>query len=192
MRAGAKVLRRSLAALGAATVAVLPPLDASAQIRAELQGGMTIGSHSASAAALDMDPSVSAGLTVSMDVWRPDFAVFGGYMRTAFGCEEGYCTNVGYTIVGNHGALGVEWAPGRWWMRSGLLLGAVTAGKVGTAPKFGVGILAAAGFTVGTGKVRLKPGASYRWMQASTESESGARALALSLDFGIEYLVRGN
>lgn len=158
-------------------------------LRAEFLGGMTIGSHTASAAALDMAPSVSLGVGASMSVWRPDFAVFAAYQRASFGCEEGYCLNRGYTVTGNHGAVGVEWAPRRAWMRAGLLFGVVTAGDTGS--NFGIGVLGAAGFTVDAGKLRLKPGVSYRWMQAATDAEPNAKAIALGLEFGLDYLLGG-
>lgn len=161
-------------------------------IRAELLGGMTIGSHSRSAAALDMDPSVSLGVGAAISVWRPDFSVFAGYIRTSFGCEEGYCTSVGYDIVGNHAAVGAEWGPGRGWLRAGLMFGTVTAGEVGSSPNFGIGVLGAAGIAVGAGKLRFKPGATYRWMQAATETEPGAQAIALGLEIGFDYVVGGD
>lgn len=163
--------------------------QAAGGLRVEFLGGMTIGSHTASAAALDMAPSVSLGVGASMSVWRPDFAVFAAYQRAAFGCEEGYCLNRGYTVTGNHGAVGLEWAPRRAWMRAGLLFGVVTAGDAGS--NFGIGVLGAGGFTLDAGKLRLKPGVSYRWMQAATETEPNAKAIALGLEFGLDYLLGG-
>ena len=159
-------------------------------LRVEMLGGMTIGSHTESAAGLDMAPSASFGIGASMGVWRPDFAVFAAFQRAAFGCEEGYCVNAGHTVAGNHGAVGVEWAPSRAWMRAGLLLGVVKAGDVGS--NFGIGVLGAGGFTAGTGKLRFKPGVSYRWMQAATEAEPDAKAIALGLEIGLDYLLGGN
>lgn len=158
--------------------------------RVEILGGMTIGSHTASAAALDMAPSISLGVGASMSVWRRDFAVFAAYQRATFGCEEGYCLNRGYTVAGNHGAVGVEWAPRRVWLRAGLLFGVVSAGDVGS--NFGIGVLGGGGFTVDAGKLRLKPGVSYRWMQAATETEPNAKAIALGLEVGLDYVLGGH
>ncbi len=192
----------AVAILTAAMASGLPPFTAHAQdaetsnaaveggLRVELLGGMTIGSHTASAAALDMAPSVSLGIGASMSVWQPDFAVFAAFQRMAFGCEEGYCRNQARTVAGNHGAVGVEWAPRRGWMRAGLLLGVVKAGEVGS--DFGIGVLGAGGFTVDSGKLRLKPGVSYRWMQAGTDSEPNAKAIALGLEVGLDYVLGGN
>lgn len=192
----------AVAALAVAAASGLAPAGARAQeagtrdaavesgLRVELLGGMTIGSHTASAAALDMAPSVSFGIGASMGVWRPDFAVFAAYQRAAFGCEEGYCVNTRRTVAGNHGAVGIEWAPRRAWIRAGLLLGVVKAGDVGS--NFGIGVLGGGGFTVDKGKLRLKPGVSYRWMQASTDAKPNARAIALGLEIGFDYLLGGN
>lgn len=164
--------------------------EGSGGLRVELLGGMTIGSHTASGAALDVAPAISLGVGASMSVWRSDFAVFAAYHRATFGCEEGYCLNRGYTVTGNHGAVGVEWAPRRAWMRAGLLFGVVTSG--GTGGNFGIGVLGGGGFTVAAGKLRLKPGVSYRWMQAATDAEPDAKALALGLEVGLDYLLGGS
>ena len=74
--------------LGTMMGAVLLHGSVAAQTQAEFRGGLTIGSHSASAAALDVAPSVSFDLVIRRQV-LPSFAVFGGFFRTAFGCEEG-------------------------------------------------------------------------------------------------------
>ena len=91
---------------------------AGAQMQAEVRGGLTVGSHSASAAALDIAPAVSFDVALKRQV-TPSIAVFGGFFRTAFGCEEGFCKERNLTVVGNHGALGAEWGAAGAWLRAG-------------------------------------------------------------------------
>lgn len=165
--------------------------SASAQMQAEVRGGLTIGNHSGSAAALDIDPSISFDVVVRRQV-HSSFAVFGGYYRTAFGCNEGYCKDQdpAITIVGNHGVLGVEWGSGGPWLRTGLMLGTTGAGDRGDPPTMGIGIHAAGGLTVGSGRFRFLPGLSYRRMAATSESDDD-HATALSLDIGFAFQLGG-
>lgn len=164
-------------------VAALPSSAAAAQIQTELRTGLTVGSHSGSAAALDFAPSWSFDLVVRKQMWER-VALFGGYYRTAFGCEEGYCTDQDVTVVGNHGAVGAEWGSGGPWLRMGILFGATNAGSGGASPDLGIGLLGAAGLVVGGGRVSFMPGISYRWMTANSARDSD-RAIALALDVGV-------
>ncbi len=163
---------------------------AAAQTQAELRGGLTVGSISNSAAALEIAPSMSFDIVVRRQI-HPRIAAFGGYFRTAFGCEEGYCKEKEITITGNHGALGVEWGRGGPWVRLGLLFGSTRAGSEGESPDLGVGVHGAAGLSVGTGRFRFLPGVSYRWLSANTPSNS-AHAVALALDLGVGIQVGGD
>lgn len=162
---------------------------------AEVLTGLTIGSHSRSGAALDVVPRVSVDVVVKREVAR-DLSVFGGYFRTAFGCEEGFCAGTDLTVVGNHGALGTEWAPtlswvpGQPWLRAGLLFGATEVGMAGDDPEFGPGILVGVGATGSIGRLVLMHGVSYRWLTANTAS-SRAHAVALSLHLGFGMKLNG-
>ena len=178
-------IRTNVATAAALAASALTPGWAAAQIQAEVRGGLTVGSHSASAAALDIAPSMSFDVVVKSQM-MPSIAVFGGFFRTAFGCEEGYCTDRDIMVVGNHGALGAEWSRGAPWIRAGLLFGTTQAGTEGEPSKPGIGMHAAAGLAIGGGRFRFLPGVSYRWLSASTASASDhAVALALDLGFGI-------
>ena len=165
--------------------------SASGQMQAEVRGGLTIGSHSGSAASLDIAPSISLDVVVRRQI-LPAFAVFGGYFRTAFGCIEGFCKDQdpGITVVGNHGVLGVEWGSGGPWLRTGLMVGTTGAGSLGDAPIIGIGIHAAGGLTVGSGRFRFLPGLSYRRMAAKSASDDD-HATALSMDVGFAYQLGG-
>ena len=176
-------------ALGTIMGAVLLHSSAAAQTQAEFRGGLTVGSHSASAAALDVAPSVSFDLVIRRQV-LPSFAVFGGFFRTAFGCEDGFCTDRDLTVVGNHGALGAEWGRGGPWLRAGVLLGVTSVGSEGERSDLGLGFHGTGGLTVGAGRVRFLPGVSYRWWSASTPSASD-HAIALALDLGLAFQLGG-
>lgn len=159
--------------------------------QAELHAGVSVGSHSASAAALDIVPKISMDVVFKRRV-HPSWSAFGGYYRTAFGCEEGFCTGLDLSIVGNHGVLGAEWTPeltwltGDPWLRAGLLFGFTEAGTRGDAPQFGPGIDVGAGGIVSFGRLLLLPGFSYRRLSANTASDSAhAHALTLHMGFGI-------
>ena len=171
--------------LAAVAGAVLTPASGAAQFQAEVRGGLTVGSHSASAAALDIAPAMSFDLVVKRQM-LPSMAIYGGFFRTSFGCEEGYCKGREILVVGSHGALGAEWSGGVPWIRAGLLYGTTEAGTLGEAPEAGIGIHTAAGLSIGSGRFKFLPGVSYRWLSASTASASDhAVALALDLGFGI-------
>ena len=162
---------------------------AAAQFQAEVRGGLTVGSIEGSAAALDIAPLLSYDVIVKRQV-MPAVAVFGGFFRTAFGCEEGFCTGKDITVVGNHGALGAEWTGGLPWLRLGVLFGTTRAGTEGEAPEAGAGVHAAAGLNVGAGRLRFLPGVSYRWLSANTPSSSD-HAVALALDLGFGFAIGG-
>ncbi len=183
MRARGVVRTAAWAALLAG--AALAPGRAGAQMQAEVRGGLTVGSHSGSAAALDIAPAMSFDVVVKRQM-TPSVAVFGGFFRTSFGCEEGFCKDRDIVVVGNHGALGAEWAGGTPWVRAGLLFGTTQAGTLGEDPEPGMGLHAAAGLAIGSGRFRFLPGVSYRWLSAGTASAADhAVALALDLGFGI-------
>ena len=181
--------RRSITTLLLGATLVLPG-SVSGQMQAEVRSGLTVGSHSASAAALDIAPSISLDVVVRQQV-HPSFAVFGGYFRTSVGCTEGFCKeqDPAITFVGNHGVAGIEWGGGGPWLRGGLMLGTVSAGSRGDTPTMGIGMHGAGGLTVGSGRFRFLPGLSYRWMKMTSASDDD-HVTAISLDLGFAYQLR--
>lgn len=159
------------------------------QTAVEVRAGASIGSHSASAAALDIVPKPSFDLVVKAEV-IPTLSAFGGYYRTAFGCDDGFCIKRDVTVVGNHVAVGAEWVPDipqllfQPWLRAGFLFGTTEAGTEGEAPSAGIGADAGVGLEVALGRVHVLPGVSYRYLTANTES-STAEAVALSFHVGL-------
>ena len=81
-------------ALGAA----LAHAPAAGQTHAELRGGLTVGNHTATLAGLDIAPALSFEALLIQQV-TPRLSVYGGYLRTAFGCEEGFCLDRDLTVT---------------------------------------------------------------------------------------------
>lgn len=175
----------------AAALAHAPAAAQTGQMQAELRGGITVGNHTAHYSGLDIVPGLSLDVVVRRQI-HSSFALYGGYFRTAFGCEEGYCEDRDpkISVVGNHGVLGVEWNARKPWIRGGIMFGSTRAGELGGDPSPGMGFHAAAGLTVGTGQFRFLPGLSYRWMSA-TQGDSEVHAVALAVDLGFAYSLGG-
>ena len=165
------------------------------QLRMEVRGGMSIGSHSESAAKLDLAPKPSFDVLVRREV-IPTLSVFGGYYRTTFGCLEGFCTDRDITVVANHGAVGAQWVPylpqlplGPW-LRGGVLVGSTRAGTEGADPNIGFGLDFGVGLQARMGPMLFRPGMSYRYLTANTAA-SNAYAIALSAHIGLEFALGG-
>jgi len=177
--------------------AALAHAPAAAQMQVEARGGVTVGNHTANHSGLDIVPGVSLDVVIRREILR-SVAVYGGYFRTSFGCEEGFCVDKDITVVGNHGALGVEWAPpgmeerpAQPWVRAGVMFGSTKAGTLGEdSPEAGIGFHMAAGLSVGSGQFRFLPGVSYRRLSA-TQGETTGHAVALAVDFGFAYRLGG-
>ena len=158
-------------------------ITAAAQTYVELRGGFTAGSHTATAAGFDFAPKLSYEALVIRHI-TPLLGVYGGYMQTAFGCEEGFCLDRDLTVTGSHGVLGAEARKAWAWLRLGLLLGVTEVGTEGEDPDLGPGFQARAGVTFGWDRITLRPGLSYRRMGANTPSSSD-HAVAVGADLGV-------
>jgi len=189
MVAKALVLAAALAHAPAAAQTV--PAVQTGEMQAEVRGGITVGNHTAHHSGLDIAPGLSVDVVIRRQI-LPAIAVYGGYFRTAFVCEEGYCEDPypNISVVGNHGVLGVEWNARRPWVRGGIMVGSTKAGELGDDPSMGMGFHAAVGLTVGTGQFRFLPGLSYRWMSA-TQGDDKGHAVALAVDLGFAYRLGG-
>jgi len=163
--------------------ALLLSTPLSGQIDVEVRGGAAIGSHTGTAAGLDRLPRFSYEALVLLGV-KPGVGVYGGFVRTAFGCEEGFCLDRDLTVVGQHGAVGVELTRGSPWLRLGLLVGVTEVGTEGEASDLGLGVHGALGFTIGSGRVRFLPGLSYRRFSAGSQA-SPDHATAVTVDLGV-------
>lgn len=155
---------------------------AAGQTSAEVRGGVAVGGHSGTAAGMEMVPSAAFDVLVLRQV-TPLFRIYGGLTRTSFGCEEGFCLDLNPTVTGTHGVVGAEAQVAKAWGRLGILFGKTEVGDQDDAD-MGPGIQLAAGFVVGTGRVQILPGLSYRWMSAKTPAVS-EHAIALGADVGI-------
>jgi hypothetical protein len=157
--------------------------DLAAQVRAELRGGLAVGSHTGTAAGLDIAPSVSFEALIVKPLGER-LSVYGGLVRTGFGCEEGFCLERDVTVTGTHGALGVELGREGPWLRLGALFGRTEVGTEGEPSDLGPGVHVGAGLRWGSGRVLFMPGASYRWLSANSPAGS-EHAVALALDLGL-------
>ena len=176
-----------------------PAAAQTGQMQVEVRGGLTVGSITGSGAALDVVPAVSLDVVVRRQILQ-SIAVYGGYVRTSFGCEEGFCLDrePSITVVGNHGVLGVEWDPPGMeqigvqpWVRAGAMFGTTRAGTIGDDPwEPGIGVHVAVGLSVGSGTFRFLPGVSYRWMSA-TQGDDKGHAVAVAVDLGFAYRIGG-
>ena len=115
---------------------------------------------------------------------HPHVTVSAGYVRTAFGCREGFCRGREPTVTGRHAAIGAELSGGWLWGRVGVLYGTTRVGTEGEAPRAGPGLEAGAGLRLRLGRARIGPGLSWRRMSADTPSSSD-HAVALGFDLGV-------
>jgi hypothetical protein len=175
--------------LAAALGVILFPQTALAQLHIELRGGAAVGNHTATAAGLDFVPKpYFEGLVVRRI--KPRYSLYGGYARTAFGCQEGFCVDRDLTVTGSHGLLGVEGRRGWAWVRLGVLWGTTEVGTEGAPTDPGLGIHTGAGFVLGSGRITFLPGVSYRWLSAKTPSSSD-HAAVLVADLGVAIRLAG-
>ena len=158
---------------------------AAAQISVEARGGLAVGSHTSTAASLEWAPALSYEIRIARRL-RPQVAVSAGYVRTAFGCSEGFCRGREPTVTGNHAALGAELSRGWLWGRVGVLYGTTRVGTEGETPRAGPGLEAGAGLRIRLGRARIGPGLSWRRMSADTPSSTD-HAVALGFDLGVAF-----
>jgi len=163
-----------LLAFGAAT-------SASAQVTLDVKNALTIGALSSSEAGLEAKPGWSLEASLGYGV-NPSLTVFGGYARTAFGCDEGFCSGIDVKVSGNHGLLGLEVNKGAPFARVALLYGKTSVTGSDDA-EAGLGVRLGIGGSFG-GSVRIRPGISFSWMDAST-ADLSANAAAFSFGLGV-------
>ena len=160
---------------------------ARAQTSLEVRSGLTVGNHTSTAAGLEWVPDLSHEVRIARRL-RPQVSVSAGYVRTAFGCREGFCRGREPTVTGQHVTLGAELSRGWLWGRVGVLYGTTRVGTEGEAPKAGPGLEAGAGFRLRFGRLSVGPGLSWRRMSADTPSSTDhAVALAFDLGVGLEF-----
>jgi hypothetical protein len=174
---------RTVTLIAAALGILVAQNPASGQTYVELRGGFTAGSHSATASGFDFAPGPAFQALVIHQI-KPRISLFGGYARTTFGCEEGFCLDRDLTVSGSHAVVGAEGSTGWAWLRLGVLVGSIEVGTEGESPDTGPGFQVGAGVSGNWGRLSLRPGLSYRWMSANTPSSSD-HAVALGADLGI-------
>ncbi|MYC88275.1 MAG: hypothetical protein F4X22_08580 [Gemmatimonadales bacterium] len=156
---------------------------AAAQMSVDVRSGLTVGNHTATAAGLEWAPALSYEIRIARRL-HPQVAVAAGYVRTSFGCREGFCRGREPTVTGNHAVLGAELSRGWLWGRVGVLYGTMRVGTEGETPRAGPGVEAGAGLRLRLGRLHVGPGLSWRRMSADTPSSSD-HAVALGFDLGV-------
>ena len=157
-----------------------------AQIYAEFRGGTAVGSHTATAAAMEVEPGLSVAGLVSLQT-SGALSLYVGFVRTQFGCANGFCTDRDITFTGNDVRLGLTLSRGGPWLQLGLLYGGT--GVETDDLNGGIGIEAGLGLAFSAGKLRFSPGLMYRRHHASTAIRKD-HAVSLSLDLGIGLQLR--
>ena len=152
-----------------------------AQIYAEVRGGTAVGSHTATAAAMELEPGLSVAGLISLQT-SGALGLYAGFVRTQFGCTNGFCTDREITFTGNNARLGLSLTRGGPWMQLGLLYGGT--GTDGDNLNGGIGFEAGLGLAFSAGKIRFSPGLIYRRHNASTAIRKD-HAVSLSFDLGI-------
>lgn len=169
--------------LVAAPLFVLGARPLSGQLHLEVRGGAGVGAHSETQANLDLVPRPTYEALV---LWalRPRVSLYGGFVRTSFGCEEGFCLGRDLTVAGHHGVVGVEVSRGMLWARMGGLYGVTRVGSEGEAPGPAPGVEVRLGASLGSGRLRFLPGVSLRRLGAA---DQGGHATALTADIGVRF-----
>jgi len=157
-----------------------------AQIYAEVRGGTAVGSHTATAAAMELEPGLSVAGLISLQT-SGALGLYAGFVRTQFGCTNGFCTDREITFTGNNARLGLSLTRGGPWMQLGLLYGGT--GTDGDNLNGGIGFEAGLGLAFSAGKIRFSPGLIYRRHNASTAIRKD-HAVSLSFDLGIGLRLR--
>ena len=165
----------------AVAVLMLAATPAAGQdLRIEVRGGVAVGAHSSTEAALDLAPNMVVGGFLSYPV-RDKLSVFGGYSYHRYGCDNGFCwTNE--TITNSHGILGVEYDLGLGWARVGGMFGSV---GINNTVNVGPGAYASGGIRAWLGPLAVRPGLSFRWMKAGEDS-----AVSFTGEIGLEFNLR--
>ena len=160
-------------------------LLAAQDVSLELRGGAAIGNYSESGAGLEWEPGPSFAAEAQLEV-RPRLAVYAGFARSSFGCEEGFCTDRDATFTAQGITAGARWTSGLPWVRAGLAWQALeldaTGGGGSGDMALGFDLGAGVDFSLGRG-VRARPGISYRRVGSSLDDEDGHFTL-LTLELG--------
>ncbi len=158
------------------------------RVTGEARLGTTVGSHTATAAGLEMLPGPSIGLLVEVGV-NELVGVYGGLVQTSFGCESGFCTNRDVVIKGRSAAGGIALRRGWAWTRIGLLFGVVEPESADSSSAAGIGLDGSVGVEFRIGPVIFTPGAVLRRHDGGGGANS-ERAASVGVDFGIAFLLR--
>ena len=165
-------------------------------ITIELGGGGSIGGHSSSAAGLETAAELSYHALFGYRL-SESLSVFGGYARTAYGCENAYCRTINPVLTAQHGVVGAELNRGGGWLRVGAAYGASKGVPAELTelppsdPSQGLGALISVGTTWGRGAFRARPFLSYLYYLTDDAVAGGGHGIALTAGFGFQFRLVG-
>ena len=177
--------------LGVAAIictAVSTPVAAQ-RVIGEVRLGATVGSHTATAAGLELLPGASLGVLVEVSVNGP-VGVYAGLVQTTFGCDAGFCTDRDVVITGRSAAGGIALRRGRVWTRLGLLYGVVQPETEESSSAAGLGFDGSVGIEFRIARVIFSPGIVLRRHDGGDDPNT-ERAVSLGLELGMAFLLGG-
>lgn len=183
---------RRIAPLALLLLAALPAGPAAAQLSVELRGGAGAGSYEATSAGFQTLPRAAFGVSAAYAP-VPSLAVYAGYGRTAFGCEEGFCRDADptFTTSGVSAGLRVQLPVGAW-ARAGVARHRLDVSSTpGGQPHSGsseaaLGVETGAGWAVSLGRrVSLTPGVGYLRYDAVLADGSSDGVAVVTADVGV-------
>ncbi|NIP83028.1 MAG: outer membrane beta-barrel protein [Gemmatimonadetes bacterium] len=178
--------------LAAALALALAAPACAQRLALELTAGAAVGRYSETGAGLELLPGPSFGATLEAEV-SESLAAYAGYVRSSFGCEEGFCADRDVTLTSQGAVLGGRWSAGLPWVRAGVTLQSLDVDAAGAGEStdaalgwdLGAGIQLAVG-----GRTRIRPGVAYRRHGASTDRSDG-HAGVLALHVGVAVALGG-
>jgi hypothetical protein len=158
------------------------------RVTGEVRLGTTVGSHTATAAGLELLPGPSMGVLLEVSL-NERVGIYAGLVQTSFGCESGFCINRDVVIKGRSAAGGIALRRGWAWTRIGLLFGVVEPKTEGSSSAAGLGLDGSVGVEFRLGPVIFTPGLVLRRHDGGGGA-NGERAASLGVDVGIAFLLR--
>ena len=162
-------------------LSLIPVTGDGQTVELEARGGMSIGSHSTTFAALEVLPQPMGELLVKKS-WRNLAFVIGG-LYSGFGCAEGFCSGSRTMRIRHYSATaGLELREGIAWFRG---MAGMGMSEIRGIRDRGPAANLAAGVRIPVGPLTVAPGVTYRWMQSESET------IVLDAGLGFTYSIGG-
>lgn len=184
-----------LAIVLAALLRVGGASTAAGQVAVELRAGGAAGAYESTGAGFQTLPRPAFALSASYSP-LPQLAIYAGYARASFGCNQGFCRDVDPTFTTSGPRLGIEAAFPRYFLLG--RLGLVRHSLVATSTVDGsarerssdpaIGIEAGvSGLIPAAPRLSVTPGVSMIRYSAVMPEEPTAGVAIFTLDLGLRY-----